>query len=213
MAGDHRPGSPSSSSWQGETRQPQRPYEDRRVRYEPKCDLCASLSPLSSHEPCRILSGEPKAEAVGTSHSAQHLCIPFPAKWCSFQSSPACPPGDCQRLTLLFQVYNCFWSVEPPVTWEVSSEGKTNPNEIPERSAPRTGAGCRWKCCLQKGWKSRASNQKCNKPWPVSQGRTSHGPQGLLLSLLTLLFFFFFAKSPKVVCSSGWCIKLPKSDT
>lgn len=138
-----------------------------------------------------------------------------PQQWCSLQPSPASRPGDYQHLTLIISLWltlglYLFLKCWTSSNTRVSSEGKTNSKEIPEQSAPRTGSAYFWKWCLETGWKLGTSNQKCNQAWPLSQGQTSHGPQGWHLSLLTLISPF--AKPPKVACSSVSCIKLRKSD-
>lgn len=174
------------------------------------CFKSPRVTPVPGCHPCaRHRHTGFRREGWGQEWQHEALRHPFP------KDAPPAGRGTGSSLFpfgswVSFRVYIYFWSVEASVTQRVFSEGKTNPNEIPEQSSRQSRAACFWKWCLQKGWKSWASNQKCNQPWPVSQGQTSHGPQGLLLSLLTLISPF--SKSSKVARSSLSCIKLPKSD-
>lgn len=71
----------------------------------PKVTSVPACHPRASREPHSSSSEEAKAEALGTNHSAQHLCIPFPPKMMLPPPFPTCRAGDRQRLTLVISLW------------------------------------------------------------------------------------------------------------
>lgn len=141
MAGERCAGSSSPSSGQGgrsatiaDSLGTLVCFKSPRVTSVPACHPCAR------HEAHRAPSGGLEAGIRARSSRAS------PPEGCS-------PPAGRVTVSSLFpfgswvsfRVYIYFRSVEAPVTQRVFSEGKTNPNEIPEQSSPRSRAACFWK--------------------------------------------------------------------